>query len=65
MTARLTPNLDVDDLDRSLAFYVGALGFRALFDRPEDQFAYLDLDGVHLMLEEAGMHVSVPPASIC
>lgn len=24
-----------------------------LYDRPEERFAYLDLDGVHLMLEEA------------
>jgi catechol 2,3-dioxygenase-like lactoylglutathione lyase family enzyme len=54
MTApKLIPELDVADLDRSLAFYVGVLGFRILFDRPEERFAYLDLDGVHLMLEEA------------
>jgi catechol 2,3-dioxygenase-like lactoylglutathione lyase family enzyme len=51
--AILTPELDVDDLDRSLTFYVGVVGFRVLFDRPEDRFAYLDLDGIHLMLEEA------------
>ena len=29
------------------------VGFRVLFDRPEERFAYLDLDGIHLMLEEA------------
>lgn len=50
---RLTPELDVADLDRSLGFYVGVIGFRILFDRPEERFAYLDLDGAHLMLEEA------------
>ena len=53
MAARLVPELDVADLDGSLAFYVGTVGFRVLFDRPEERFAYLDLDGVHLMLEEA------------
>ncbi len=51
---KLTPELDVDDLDRSLAFYVEVIGFRVAFSRPEDRFAYLDLDGVHLMLEELG-----------
>jgi catechol 2,3-dioxygenase-like lactoylglutathione lyase family enzyme len=54
MMPKLTPELDVDDLERSLAFYVGVIGFRVLYDRPEDRFAYLDLDGVHLMLEEFG-----------
>jgi catechol 2,3-dioxygenase-like lactoylglutathione lyase family enzyme len=53
MTPKLIPELDVDDLDSSLAFYVTVIGFRVLFDRPEERFAYLDLDGVHLMLEEA------------
>lgn len=53
ITPRLTPELDVNDLDRSLAFYAGVIGFRVLFDRPEERFAYLDLDGAHLMLEEA------------
>lgn len=53
MMRRLTPELDVASLDRSLAFYVEVLGFRILFDRPEERFAYLDLDGIRLMLEEA------------
>jgi catechol 2,3-dioxygenase-like lactoylglutathione lyase family enzyme len=50
---KLTPELNVADLDRALAFYVNVLGFQVLFDRPEERFAFLDLDGVHLMLEEA------------
>jgi catechol 2,3-dioxygenase-like lactoylglutathione lyase family enzyme len=49
----LIPELDVSDLDRSLAFYVGVVGFTVLYDRPEERFAFLTLDGVHLMLEEA------------
>lgn len=53
MAPKLVPELDVADLDRSLAFYARVIGFRVLYDRPEERFAYLDLDGVHLMLEEA------------
>lgn len=50
---RLTPELDVSDLRQSLAFYVGTLGFTVRYDRPEEGFAYLDLDGIPLMLEAA------------
>jgi catechol 2,3-dioxygenase-like lactoylglutathione lyase family enzyme len=50
---RLVPELDVADLNRSLAFYVEVVGFDVLFDRPEERFAYLNLAGAHLMLEEA------------
>jgi catechol 2,3-dioxygenase-like lactoylglutathione lyase family enzyme len=48
-----TPELDVSDLDRSLAFYVGVVGFAVAFDRIEERFALLTLEGVELMLEEA------------
>jgi catechol 2,3-dioxygenase-like lactoylglutathione lyase family enzyme len=50
---KLVPELDVSDIDVSLAFYTGVCGFAVRFERPEERFAYLDLDGVHLMLEEA------------
>jgi catechol 2,3-dioxygenase-like lactoylglutathione lyase family enzyme len=50
---RLVPELDVADLDRSLAFYIETLGFRLRFGRPEERFACLELDGADLMLEEA------------
>jgi catechol 2,3-dioxygenase-like lactoylglutathione lyase family enzyme len=53
MSPRLVPELDVEDLDRSLWFYTEILGFRVRFDRPDERFAYLDLDGAELMLEEA------------
>ena len=49
----LVPELDVADLDRSLAVYVDALGFTCAFARPEERFAYLTREGAHLMLEEA------------
>jgi catechol 2,3-dioxygenase-like lactoylglutathione lyase family enzyme len=53
MDPGLIPELDVQDLARSLAFYVDVIGFEVLFERPEEGFAYLGLGGVHLMLEEA------------
>ncbi|MGB7299681.1 MAG: VOC family protein, partial [Burkholderiaceae bacterium] len=49
----VVPELDVSDLSVSLGFYVETLGFSVLYDRPEEKFAYLDLDGAQLMLEEA------------
>ena len=51
--ARLVPELLCSSLKDSLAFHVGLVGFTVLYDRPEDGFAYLDLEGAELMLEEA------------
>ncbi|NBW42173.1 VOC family protein, partial [bacterium] len=48
----LVPELSVVDLERSLSFYCGLLGFEVLFDRPEDRFAYLSFHGSELMIEE-------------
>jgi catechol 2,3-dioxygenase-like lactoylglutathione lyase family enzyme len=50
---RLVPELDVTDLDRSLAFYVALIGFRILYERPEERFAFLEREGAEIMLEEA------------
>jgi lactoylglutathione lyase len=52
MRARLVPELICTDLDRSLGFYRDILGFRVLYARPEERFAYLDRDGAELMLEQ-------------
>jgi lactoylglutathione lyase len=52
MRPLLVPELLCSDLDKSLAFYVDLLGFRILYDRREDRFAYLDRNGAELMLEE-------------
>jgi len=49
----LVPELDVIALARSLRFYAEVLGFRILFERPAERFAYLERDGVELMLQEA------------
>lgn len=50
--ARLVPELLVRDIGRSLAFYVDVCGFRVLWQRPGDGFAYLEREGAELMLEE-------------
>ncbi|MFC3127527.1 bleomycin resistance protein [Pseudoroseomonas globiformis] len=52
-TPSLVPELDVFDLDHSLSVYIDVLGFRCHVSRPEERFAYLIREGVHLMLEEA------------
>lgn len=52
-TPRIIPELDVTSLSLSLEFYTAILGFRVLYERPEERFAMIDLDGARLMLEEA------------
>jgi catechol 2,3-dioxygenase-like lactoylglutathione lyase family enzyme len=49
----IVPELDVSDLDQSLAFYREILGFEIRVERPEERFAYLTRGVVPLMLEEA------------
>lgn len=56
----LIPELTVTDLRTSLNFYQ-ALGFRLEYERPEDKFAFLSLEGAQLMLEQfhpAGWNVA-------
>lgn len=50
--ARLVPELLVRDHARSLAFYVGTLGFRRLYGRDEEGFSFLDMGGAQVMIEE-------------
>lgn len=52
MIAKLVPELLVSDFAASLDFYVRVIGFAVRYDRPEEQFAYLDLDGAELMIEQ-------------
>jgi catechol 2,3-dioxygenase-like lactoylglutathione lyase family enzyme len=52
-SAKLVPELIVTDLAASLHFWCGLIGFGILYDRPEENFAYLDLDGAQVMLEQA------------
>lgn len=51
--SRLVPELLVSDISASLAFYTGIIGFEVAYDRPDECFAFLDMDGAQLMLEQA------------
>ncbi|MDR3505138.1 MAG: VOC family protein [Acidocella sp.] len=50
--AKLVPELVVSDLEASLRFWRDLIGFSVAYDRPEAGFAYLDLDGAQVMLEQ-------------
>lgn len=49
---KLVPELMVTDLAKSLEFWVSFLGFTVAYQRLEEGFAYLDLDGAQVMLEQ-------------
>jgi catechol 2,3-dioxygenase-like lactoylglutathione lyase family enzyme len=52
--ASLVPELLATDINKSLSFWRDVCGFTVLFDRPDEGFAYLDLDGAQIMLDEIG-----------
>ncbi len=52
--ARLVPELLVSDIQVSLRFWRDLCGFTVAFERMEEGFAYLDLDGAQVMLDERG-----------
>lgn len=49
---KLMPELYCSDIKTSLSFYVDLIGFSISYERPEENFVYLDLDGIELMLEQ-------------
>lgn len=49
---KLVPELIVTDLPRSLQFWTNLIGFDVAYQRPEEGFAYLDLHGAQIMLEQ-------------
>jgi catechol 2,3-dioxygenase-like lactoylglutathione lyase family enzyme len=53
MTNKLTliPELKVLDYNKSLDFYTRLAGFKVLYDRPENDFAMLEINGGCLMIE--------------
>ena len=54
MLKKLTPNLMVEDMSRTLAFYEDILGFEAVMTLPETapfDFAIVQRDGVELMFQ--------------
>ena len=49
---KVVPELLCTDFSASLRFYVDVCGFHVRYQRPEELFAHLDLDGAELMLEQ-------------
>lgn len=47
----LTPELKVLDFKKSLNFYTMLAGFEVLYERPENDFAMLGINGARLMIE--------------
>lgn len=48
---RLIPELSVTNIDKSVNFYT-SLGFQIVYERKEDRFCFLELEGNQLMVEE-------------
>ena len=49
--AKLAPELHVNDIEASLAFWHGILGFEVAYERPEERFVYLEHpEGHQIML---------------
>lgn len=49
---QMIPEFDVFSLDETLHFYVDLIGFKVVYDRPEDKFAFLELEDVQIMVQE-------------
>lgn len=47
----MIPELKVLDFYKSLDFYLRVAGFKIVYDRPEDRFAMLEINGTRLMIE--------------
>ncbi len=47
----LIPELKVCKFKQSLDFYTRLAGFKTLYERPEEDFAMLEINGAHLMIE--------------
>lgn len=52
MSQKIVPELYCSDFPRSLHFYTTVLGFSVRYVRQEERFAYLDLAGAALMIEQ-------------
>jgi catechol 2,3-dioxygenase-like lactoylglutathione lyase family enzyme len=48
--ARLAPELHVNNLEASLRFWRDACGFEPVYERPEERFVFLELQGAQIML---------------
>ena len=57
----LIPELTAKDIEATKAFCVGVLRFRVEYERPEDKFAFLSLEGDQLMFRQENGSRSVRP----
>jgi len=50
----LVPEISVTSFEKSLDFYVRILGFSIAYQREEEGFAFLTLNGAQIMIDEIG-----------
>ena len=55
---KLIPELSVSDINKSKEFYL-SLGFSIIYERVDDKFCFLELDGNQLMIEEVNENWNV------
>jgi len=60
----LVPEFYCTSFDKTLGFYTRDLGFNVVYQRPEDRFAYLEREGVRIMIEELGASREWIPAEL-
>ncbi|MED4074145.1 bleomycin resistance protein [Priestia endophytica] len=53
---KLIPELSVKDIQKSKKFYLDLLGFQLNYERIEDQFAFISLNGAQMMIEQCNEH---------
>lgn len=57
MKFSVCPELSVSNIEISKRFYL-QIGFHIVYERKEDKFAFLELEGNQLMIEEINDHWS-------
>ncbi|MGB3569864.1 MAG: VOC family protein [Priestia megaterium] len=53
---KLIPELSVKDIYKSKEFYLEILGFELAYERQEDHFAFISLNGAQMMIEQCNGH---------
>jgi catechol 2,3-dioxygenase-like lactoylglutathione lyase family enzyme len=54
MPSLVVPEFAVTDWRKSRNFYCEILGFKCLYERPEDGFCYLSVNGAEIMIDQIG-----------
>ncbi|MCT9853357.1 VOC family protein [Priestia megaterium] len=53
---KLIPELSVKDINKSKEFYLEILEFQLIYERVEEKFAFISLNGAQIMIEECNGH---------